>query len=223
MADARAMFAAAAKDADPKIVALANAGLAEVQNNSKLWFASIYAAPFYESRFSNEINPVNEKVGLSPSPYFQPYIGLWFNRDIRSQAGTLPLIYSDNSAVIVVGIQSTLAKTGIVYAQAENGPKSHRRKTLPPPIIAWGRCGPGPGARRYSPESAGHSSPIGSAHSISWTGSAYADLGYYSRYGRNVIGEVQLREGINLPDGAGPAHAVAGRHQSSEGLPWKFL
>jgi Flp pilus assembly protein TadD len=201
LADARAMFAAAAKDADPKIVALANAGLAEVQNNTKLWFASIYAAPFYESRFSNEINPVNEKVGLSPSRYFQPYIGLWFNRDIRSQAGTLPQIYSDNSAVIAVGIQSTLAKTGIVlYAQAGTAINLVDERPLAASDYrvgaVWSRTW---GTPLFAPESNDHSSPEGSAHSISWTGSAYADVGYYSRYGRNVIGELQLREGINLP------------------------
>ena len=38
-------------------------------------------------------------------------------------------------------------------------------------------------------------------NSISSTGSAYADGGFYSRYDRDFIGNIQLREGINLPTG----------------------
>jgi hypothetical protein len=34
---------------------------------------------------------------------------------------------------------------------------------------------------------------------VSLTGSAYADAGYYTRYNHDFIGNVQLREGINLP------------------------
>jgi hypothetical protein len=44
--------------------------------------------------------------------------------------------------------------------------------------------------------------PAGEAGNvISSTGSAYADVGWYSRYDHNFIGYLQLREGINLPTG----------------------
>ena len=36
-------------------------------------------------------------------------------------------------------------------------------------------------------------------HRLCLTGSAYADAGFYSRYQHNVIGYLQIREGLNLP------------------------
>ena len=192
---AREMFAEADNNADPRIVSQATAGLKEVSRETKLAFASFYAAPFYQSRFSNEINSATAKIGLSPSRYFQPYVGLRFNRDIRSQAGTLPQIYSDNSAVISFGVQSTLANSGIVvYAEAGT---ALRLIGEGPRAAADYRAG----AVWFRPWGTGMFSQRSSGHSISLTGSAYADGGFYSRYNRNVIGNVQLREGINLPTG----------------------
>jgi tetratricopeptide (TPR) repeat protein len=195
MGDAREMFTEADKDADPKIVAEANAGLNEVRLQTKLWFASFYAEPFYESRFSDEVNPATAKVGLNLNPYFQPYIGLRFDRDIRSVAGELPQIFADNSTVISIGVQSTLAKTGIVlYAEAG---------------IAVNMIGERPlaasdyrvGAAWFRPWGTELFAAGNGDRSISLTGSAYADAGFYSRYDHNFIANVQVREGINLPTG----------------------
>jgi tetratricopeptide (TPR) repeat protein len=195
MGEARAMFAAAGKNADPEIVAQVNAGLEAVRRETKLWFASFYAAPFYQSRFSNEINTAAVKIGLSPSRYFQPYVGLRFSRDVRSQAGTLPQIYSDNSAIISIGVQCTIANTGIVvYGEAGT---------------AVNLIGQGPravsdyrvGAMWFRPWGKDLFAADSGGHSISLTGSAYADAGFYSRYDHNFIASVQLREGIHLPTG----------------------
>jgi len=193
--EAREMFAQADKNADSRIVAQANAGLKEVSRETKLAFASFYAAPFYQSRFSNEINSATAKIGLLPSRYFQPYVGLRFNRDIRSQAGTLPQIYSDNSAIISIGVQSTLANTGIViYAEAGT---ALRLIAGSPRAASDYRAG----AVWFRPWGTGLFAAGSVSHSVSLTGSAYADGGFYSRYNHNVIGDVQLREGINLPTG----------------------
>jgi tetratricopeptide (TPR) repeat protein len=121
-AEARKMFIEANKDPDPRIVMQANAGLREVRRDTQLWFASFYAAPFYQSRFSNEINPFNAKIGLIPSRNFQPYIGLRFSRDVRSQAGELPQIYSDNSAVIPSGCKARLEKQEWSYMPRRERP-----------------------------------------------------------------------------------------------------
>jgi tetratricopeptide (TPR) repeat protein len=191
--EAKAMFTEADNDADPKIALQASAGLEEVRRDDKVWFASVYAAPFYQSRFSNEINPLNAKIGLTPSPYFQPYIGLRFSRDVRSQAGELPQIFSDNSAVISIGVQSALGKTGVVV-YAEAGTAVHLISERPRAAsdyrvgIVWSRPW---GAGLFAADNLGRT--------VSLTGSAYADAGYYTRYNHDFIGNVQLREGINLP------------------------
>ncbi len=190
---AEIMFTEASASPDPAIAVQAKAALQQGRRDAKHWFASVYAAPFYQSRFSNETNPTNAKIGWQLSRYFQPYVGLRFSRDIRSRSGTLPQIYSDNSAVFSIGIQSAVAHTGaVVYAEAGTalnlvgaGP------TAPPDYRAgllWFRSW---GASLVpSPNAAGAPRLMGSA---------YADGGYYSRYNRNVIGSAQLREGIRLP------------------------
>jgi len=189
---AEVMFTEASASPDPAIAVQAKAGLQQVHHQAKRWFASIYAAPFYQSRFSNEVNPTNAKIGFQPSRYFQPYVGLRFSRDIRSRSGTLPQIYSDNSAVFSVGVQSALAKTGaVIYAEAgtavnlvgtgPTAPADYRAGLLW--FRSWGA------SLVPSPNPAG---------ATRWMGSAYADGGYYSRYNRNAIGSAQLREGIRL-------------------------
>jgi len=192
---AEEMFTAASANPDPEIAAQAKAGLQEVERETKLWFASVYAAPFYQSRFSNEINPANVKIGLSPTPYFEPYVGLRFSRDIRSKSGTLPQIYSDDSAIFSVGIQSVLANTGVVL-YAEAGTAVHLLAE-PPAAASDYRAG------MYWSRSWGSVfAPSSSAgRSISWTGSLYVDGGFYSRFDRDAIASAQLREGIRLPTG----------------------
>lgn len=191
--EAGKMFTEAAKSTDPRIVAQAKAGLEEVHRETKLWFASIYAAPFYQSRFSNEINPVSAKIGLKPSWYFQPYIGLRFNRDVRSLAGTLPQIFSDNYAVVSLGVQGVIAHTGlVVYAEAGTAVNLIGAR---PSAASDYRVG----AVWFRSWGTGLYASGNSDRSFSPTGSVYSDGGFYSRYHHNVIGNVQLREGINLP------------------------
>jgi len=60
------------------------------------------------------------------------------------------------------------------------------------------------GAVWFRPWGAGLFDARSGGHPVSLTGSAYADGGFYSRYNHNVIGNVQLREGINLPTGRAP-------------------
>lgn len=189
---AEVMFTEACASPDPAIAVPAKAALRQVHQEAKRWFASVYAAPFYQSRFSNEINPTNAKVGWRQSRYFQPYVGLRFSRDIRSRSGTLPQIYSDNSAVFSIGVQSAVAHTGaVVYAEAGTalslvGGQSEATPDYRAGLLwfrSWGASlAPTPN----------------SSTSTAWTGSAYADGGFYSRYNRNAIGSVQLREGIRL-------------------------
>ena len=112
---------------------------------------------------------------------------------MRSQAGELPQIYSDNSAVISIGIQSALGKTGLI-AYAEAGTAVHLISQRPRAAsdyrvgIVWSR-----------PWGAGMFAADNQGQTVSLTGSAYADAGYYTRYNHDFIGNVQIREGINLP------------------------
>jgi tetratricopeptide (TPR) repeat protein len=201
---ARQLFTAASANPDPKIAAQAQAGLDEVRRDTKPWFASFYAAPFYQSRFSNEINPANAKIGLNVSRYFQPYFGVRFSRDIRSRAGTLPEIYSDNSSVFSIGIQSVLANTGAVF-YAEAGTALNLVGTRPRAASDYRA-----GAYWSRSWGGGLIPPASASHSMAWIGSLYADAGFYSRYAHNVIGSVQFREGLRLPTGRALPIALLG-------------
>ncbi len=150
-------------------------------------------ADFYQWRFSNEINPVSAKLGLKPSWYFQPYIGLRFSRDVRSVAGGLPQIFSDNSAVISFGAQSASPHIGVVlYAEAGAAVNLIGAR----PIAASDYR---VGAVWFRSWGTGLYASGDSDRSFSPTGSAHSDGGFYSRYKHNVIGNLQLREGFNLP------------------------
>jgi hypothetical protein len=107
----------------------------------------------------------------------------------------VPQIYSDNSAVFSIGVQSAVWHTGAtVYAEAGTAVNLIGERPLAASDyragIDWFRSW---GAPLISSADSGRA--------ISLTGSAYADGGFYSRYDRNFIGNVQLREGINLPTG----------------------
>jgi tetratricopeptide (TPR) repeat protein len=196
MAKAKEMFEAECSNQDPKVALQATSALAEVNRESRWWFGTAYGAPFYQSRFSNEINSFDAKIGLRPSPYLQPYIGLRLTRDTRSDTGNLPEIFSDNSAVFSVGVQSPILGHGTnIYAEAGTALSLLSHPTT-------GRAVPDyrVGLTWFQPwgVSMAQVSQV-SPHGFSPTGNAYGDVGFYSRYNENVIGYFQVREGVNLP------------------------
>jgi Flp pilus assembly protein TadD len=196
LAKAREMFQAERYNQDPQVSGQATAALKEVNQQSAWWFASAYVAPFYESRFANQINPINFKIGLRATRYLQPYMGMRFTRDIRSTNGTLPVIYSDNSDVFSVGLQSPILGHGTnLYAEAGTAVSLMSRPVQ-------GRAVPDyrAGIIWYKPwETSLAEAAKTRSKGISLTGNAYSDISFYSRYNDNVIGYLQLRQGINLP------------------------
>jgi len=192
---AREMFMSVRRNQNREIAARAETALDEISKESKWWFGNIYAAPTYQSRFSNQINVLDVKIGLRPSPYFEPYAGLRVSRDVRSKAGRLPEIYSDNSAILAFGVQSRFASIGAtLYGEAGTALSllSHSQSRSVPDYRAginwfhgWGK----PLAAVAQENSS----------RFSLTGSGYSDVSYYTRYDHNVIGYGQLRQGVNLP------------------------
>jgi tetratricopeptide (TPR) repeat protein len=196
MTQAREMFTLERDNPDPQAASQAAAALELVNRESRLWFTSFYAAPFYQSRFANQINPLNAKIGLRSDRYLQPYVGLRLNRDVRSRSGTLPEIFSDNSAVLALGVQSSILGKGTnLYAEAGTAVSLLSQPT-------HGRAVPDYRAgltwfRSWGTSFTGDAGLHG--RELSLTGSAYSDVGFYSRYDHNVIGYLQVREGLNLP------------------------
>jgi tetratricopeptide (TPR) repeat protein len=193
---ARQMFQAENDNQDSQVAAQAASALTEINHESAWWFGSVYTSPFYQSRFSNQINPFDVKVGLRPSPYLEPYVGLRFTRDIRSTSGTLPEIYNDNAAIFSFGLQSAILGHGTnLYAEAGTAISLLGQPTQ-------GRAVPDyrAGFTWYQPWGTSLADVAKTnPHGVSMTGNAYGDVSFYSRYNDNVIGYLQVRQGLNLP------------------------
>lgn len=193
--NAERMFRAAADSANPQVAEQARTALRTTQGMRGWWFGSLYFAPFYTSRFGNEINSLDAKVGLQPSRYFQPYIGLRLTRDTRSQTGRLPVIFSDNTAVLSLGVQSRpFGPAAVVYAEAGtafsllDNPQHGRAIPDYRTGISW-----------FKPWGSGLAEAVReTSRRTALFGEAYSDLAYYSRYGQNVIGYLQIKEGLTL-------------------------
>jgi Tfp pilus assembly protein PilF len=194
--NARRMFRSATNSPDPQVASQALAALRSINGVQGLWFSSLYFAPFYTSRFGDEINSLNGKLGLRPTRYFQPYIGLRLNRDTRSQTGRLPIIFEDDAAVFSFGIQSQpFGPNSAIYAEAGT---------------AVSLLSQPPGGRAIPDYRVGIDwfHPWGlslgqASHEISRKvalfGEGYFDTAFYSRYGDNVIGYLQAKEGLTFP------------------------
>ncbi len=192
---AERMFRAAADSSNLQLAEQGRSALRAMHGIESAWFGSLYFAPFYTSRFGNEINSLNAKLGLLPSQYFQPYIGLRLTRDTRSQTGRLPVIFSDNTAVVSLGVQSRpFGRTAVVYAEAGTalsllGDPQHGRAI--PDYRA--------GVSWFKPWGLGLTQAIReTSRRAALFGEAYSDVTYYSRYAQNVIGYFQMKEGLTL-------------------------
>jgi tetratricopeptide (TPR) repeat protein len=202
-ASALRYFSEAAGSSDARIADSARAAV-EVLNASQLRasrqtaFAELYAAPLYQTRFSNQINTFNAKIGLTPSLYFQPYAGLRLTRDTRSTSGVQPEIYSDNSAVISAGVQAMVPLIhATAYAEAGSAIRLSR-------FSNGGRAIPDYRTGMYWFRGWGTTmaqAALREPNRFLMTGSGYGDVSYYSRFDDNVIAYGQLRQGVNLPTG----------------------
>jgi len=193
---ARQIFRAATDSPDPKVASQALSALRSINGVHGLWFSSIYFAPFYASRFGDEINPIDAKVGIRPSRYFQPYIGLRMNRDTRSETGRLPIIFADDTAVLALGVQSQpFGPDSAIYAEAGTAMsllyKPPGGRAIPDYRVgmdwfrAWG-LSLAEASRQISGK-------------MALFGEGYFDAAFYSRYGDNIIGYMQAKEGLTLP------------------------
>jgi tetratricopeptide (TPR) repeat protein len=164
------------------------------------WWTRVYAAPYYDSRFSNSIF-----AGALHSGYYQTsdrllslFGTIALTRDTRSSGGAVPEIFSDNYLLLGVGIRVEPVRNfitdfqgGIVFDLVERPGKASTNGDV----------------RIISSYGAGWYPPTTIAPEMTFPLLTFADfyssLGYYSRYS-NVIGYGHVRGGIRLAT-SGPA------------------
>ena len=167
-------------------------------------FLDVYAAPLYQTRFSNVIAQVVIRGGFVAEnrTRISPYLSLRVSRDARSRGGPQPVIFSDNVAIPAVGVRvQPLRGTSLesLYLYAEAGPaialvdagQSDRQKS----DLRTG--GYYIGQWRVGAPAVADRTPLLLISDV------YADASYYSRFDGNAIGFAQLRESLRLYEHGG--------------------
>lgn len=186
--DAMTAFRAAAASRDTGVANPARRALRIKGNVGTVLFSEGYLAPFYQSRFENTIGFGFIRQGIESGSAWAPaaYTSLRVTRDSRS-SGAQSRVLSDNAAIAAGGVRLR-PWHGPVWLYAEAG---GAYSLLPDDSVAW-RRDVRTGAyliaqddRRLTP-------------TAPWTllTDVVADVSWYERFDRNVIGYAQLREGI---------------------------
>lgn len=190
-AKAEESFEHAAKSPDPKIRESAEAALKNLRVKRKLLYLDLYASPFYTARFANRIAFLEAQLGVAPSADspVRLYLGGRYIQDSRSRSGIQPQIYSDNAALLGFGVRlqpkgwntSLNAETNIAYNLTRGPDHPEKSEADYRVILSDYRYWDWPRARRLFVDLGG-------------------SVGYFSRYRDNVIGLLQLRQGVKLVD-----------------------
>lgn len=158
------------------------------------WWSKMYAASYYESRFEDVILSANLYGGydLVPSRTVSAYGTLSVTYDTRSKGGALPVIFSDNYALLGVGLR--IHSSNNLFADLQFGiahdlierPTQPRMRGDARVLVVYGNG--------LFPELA-----IPERVTSSWKPfvDVYTSTGYYSRY-KNGIGYYHARAGLRV-------------------------
>lgn len=187
--EARKWFMEASTSADPAIRSKAQTALTSLANmnsseKADQKFTEIYTEPYYSSRFSEGVFPIQVRIGQNLDEKTKSYFSIRATRDTKTTGGANPQIYDDNALIAGVGLMRQLKPNFSAYAEAGVGydlvdmNRTRTRPDLRGGLIYykdWRR----------------------DAHPGQNTGDIYGDIGYYSRY-HNLIGDVRVRDGVNV-------------------------
>lgn len=147
-------------------------------------YVDLYAAPLYAARFSDAIVTVQAQLHrrLGAESPVTLFLGAALTKDSRSRGGTLPAIFSDNVALLGLGLGAQPGRWVSVRAEAglalnlvrsvdHPGPTEPDYRVLAAVYRRWEPLG----GRRFT--------------------EVYGSAGYYSRYRDNGIAYLQLRAG----------------------------
>lgn len=147
-------------------------------------YSELYAAPVYQTRFSNLVSPLILRHGVVvvDGPRASAYASLRGTRDTRSRGGAQPVVFSDNAVVPAIGFKvQPMGPALALYGEAgvalplAGGPDASARADVRAGVLVGARVGDDERqrARRYA--------------------DFYADASYYSRFDHDVIAYAQAR------------------------------
>lgn len=197
-------FRSAVASPDPVQSRKAAEALSGVNREIRRWFLSAYLSPYFTNRFNNFITTCQTKVGvkLGTPLRLEPYVGVRLGQDSRTRGGSVPRIFSDNSATVSAGLQlHPFTQYLGLYGEAGNSVS-----LLPSLPTDRGRSIPDYRGGLFYSRGWGATladQPAGQGPRFR---EVYVDASFYSRFGDDLIGYMQYKEGFRLPH-AGPLRA----------------
>lgn len=203
-ADALTAFRLAAQSSDTAVSMPARRALRVKGNVGTVWFSEGYLAPFYQSRFENTIGFGFLRHGIESGRAWAPavYTSLRTTRDSKSTVGAQSRVLSDNAAILAGGVR-VRPWHGPVWIYAEAG---SAYSLLSGDSTKWRRDLRGGAYLIAQDERRVHPS-------ANWklVTDVAADVSWYERFDKNVIGYALLREGIRVGTAGKVALDVFGR------------
>jgi len=203
--EAEAAFRAATASGDDSTRSSARSALKNLRDTRlRHVYFDVYAGPLYSTRFSNGIVDAVGRLHWRPTPRVPVsiYLNGHVTHDSRSRGGNFPAVFSDNVGLLGAGIAvevrrwhvSLLAETNLAFNLTQT---PRRNRATEPDYRVVGYFYRRWESRLYGPLGL---LTAGQARGERLFTDYDASLGYYSRYDHNVIGYLQIREGLRLVD-----------------------
>jgi len=202
--DALEAFRAAAQSADTAVSMPARRALRVKGDIGTVWFSEGYLAPFYQTRFENAIGFGFLRQGIESGSAWAPaaYTSLRVTRDSKSTVGAQSRVLSDNAAIMAGGVR-VRPWHGPVWLYAEAG---GAYSLLTGDSVTWRRD-----IRSGAYLIAQDERRVYPAANWKLVTDVVADVSWYERFDRNVIGYALLREGVRVGTAGKVALDVFGR------------
>lgn len=169
----------------------------------KPWFAEVYAAPFYFSRFDLGVLPIISRAGVTLEEHHHTEFYVSYRRTQDNRSGTqqnariqnsISQIFEDNVAITSLGVrtnpwQSVPLQTFIEVGRAEDLIFRNRPK--------W-RSDVRGGGIYFNEWGAKPDYYFDLQFPFQWVATLYSDVIYYSRYDNNIIGTAWFRPGLRI-------------------------
>ena len=202
--EALAAFRAAAASTDTSVANPARRALRVKGDVGTVLFSEGYLAPFYQTRFENAIGFGFLRHGIESGSAWAPaaYTSLRVTRDSKSTFGAQSRVLSDNAAILAGGVR-VRPWHGPVWLYAEAG---GAYSLLANDSVSWRRD-----VRAGAYVIAQDERRLYAAANWKLVTDIAADVSWYERFDKNVIGYALLREGVRVGTTGKVAFDVFGR------------
>lgn len=160
------------------------------------WYFEFYTEPYYTSRFTDYIAPLEARLGAALGRYKQFMVYLSYKQSTDTQStgsGTAPQIYNDNAGVIAAGARIFPYPMFLGFYAEYGTAYNIGNQTIYPPWEQDFRGGSSYSGQWGAP--AAYASKF-VVECKPWT-DVYSNVGYYSRY-ENWIGQARQRFGVRV-------------------------